>query len=312
MKAYLVGALPRPETLIKTYRDFAKKRISSDVLQRELEKVSRMYIEVQEKAGLSYILDGMLAWNDLLRPFASSLENVEINGLSRWFDNNFFYKRPLVQGRIRVKDEIDRSIFFHHLVDETKRKIVLPEPYCFARLSENHYYKKLDEFVMDAVDALADFVEKVGPFSQIQMSSPSLVFEDVTLSELEISKEAVAVFRKKTKKELFLHLPFGSSAKYLEILRDFDVDVLGIDLYKTPVETLKGLEVDKALYVGVLDGRNTLLEDVSDVVSMLRKVERMTRMVDIHFGPNCELEHLPSEYALKKIVLLGDVLKQVG
>ncbi|MCS7110600.1 MAG: hypothetical protein NZ956_03930 [Candidatus Caldarchaeum sp.] len=312
MKAYLVGALPRPDTLIKTYRDFAKKRISPDVLRRELEKVSRMYVEVQEKAGLAYVLEGMLAWNDLLRPFASSLENVEINGLFRWFDNNFFYKIPSVFGRIGLKDEFDRSVFFHHLIDERKRKIVLPEPYCFARLAENRFYERFDEFVMDVADALAEFVKRVGPFAQIQMSSPSLVFEEVSLSELEISKKAVEAFKSKTKRELFLHLPFGSSARTLGFLRDFDVDVLGIDLYKTSVEALRGLEMDKALYVGLVDGRNTLLEDVADVVSMLRTVEKITRVKEIHFGPNCELEHLPSEHALKKLGLLGDVLREVG
>ncbi|MDW8083759.1 MAG: hypothetical protein RMI49_00955 [Candidatus Caldarchaeum sp.] len=312
MKAYLSGALPRTERLIKAYRDFAKNKISQRDLLDEVGKVSRQYIEIQEKNRLTYIIDGMITWDDPLRPFASSLRNVEIDGISRWFDNNFFYKKPVITGEISLKNDIDESIFFHNLIDQRKRKIVLPEPYSFARLSENRFYKRFDDLVLDVADALAKFVNRLGSFAQIQLTSPSLVYTKATEDDFEKSKTAVETVKRKTRGEIFLHLPFGSAENKLQYLLEFDVEILGIDMYRTPVEVLSKLDTDKSLYLGLINGRNTVLENPGDILKMIDRVKKIAAVKEIHVGPSCELDYLPSDYALRKIELIGEILKSVG
>lgn len=311
MKAYLVGPLPRTEQLIKAFRDYSKNKISREILFQEAEKTSRHYVDIQMKNGLTYVVDGMVTWHDLLRPFAQSLENTEINGLSRWFDNNFFFKIPVITGKIELKNSFERIGFFHHLVDERKRKIILPDPYCFARLSENKFYHDFHELVLDVAEALVSFINMLGPFSQIQLNSPCIVYRDISASELQSAMAGIELIRRKTEGELFLHLPFGDASNYLSKLSEFEVDVLGIDLYRTSLDKLRGFETEKALYLGMLDGRNTILEDTNSIVSEVAKVEKIVKAAEIHVGPNCELEHIPHDYAVKKIELLGQVLRRM-
>ncbi|MEM2114457.1 MAG: hypothetical protein QXS12_03295 [Candidatus Caldarchaeum sp.] len=312
MKAYLVGALPRTEKLIKAYRDRAKNKISDTALLSELESTSRAYIEVQRRNGFAYIIDGMLGWNDLLRPFASSLENVVVNGLSRWFDNNFFYKAPVITGKLSLRNRIDTSPFFHQFIETEKRKIVVPEPLTFAKLSFNKFYSRLDDLVYDIAQALAHYLRQLGVFAQVQLTAAYLVSGKVSSEDLELSRSAVEVLRKTVDAELMLHLQFGSAEKNLDNFLDFPVDVIGLDMFKTRVECLRGLETDKCIFLGFVDGRNTLLEDAAATVSLMKKVASMASFGELHIGPNCELEHLPHEYALKKIEVLGEVVKLSG
>nr|BAJ49306.1 methylcobalamin:homocysteine methyltransferase [Candidatus Caldarchaeum subterraneum] len=312
MKAYLVGALPRTEKLIKAYRDRAKNKIPDTALLNELESTSLAYIEAQRRNGFTYIIDGMLGWNDLLRPFASSLENVVVNGLSRWFDNNFFYKAPVINGNISLRNKIDISPFFHQSIETAKRKIVVPEPLTFAKLSINKFYNRLDELVYDVAQALALYLKQLGEFAQVQLTAPFLVSGKISPEDLELSRSAVEVLRRTVDAELMLHLQFGSAEKNLEDFLDFPVDVIGLDMFKTRVECLRGLNTDKSIFLGLVDGRNTLLEDAAPTVSLLEKVSSMASFRELHVGPNCELEHLPHEYALKKMDVLGEVVKLAG
>ncbi|MEM0349447.1 MAG: hypothetical protein QXE96_03555 [Candidatus Caldarchaeum sp.] len=312
MKVYLVGPLPRTEALIKAYRDRAKNKISDKALLNELETTSRAFVEAQRQNGFTYLIDGMLGWNDLLRPFASSLENVEVNGLSRWFDNNFFYKAPVIKGKINLRNRVDRTLFFHRLIEVEKRKIVVPEPFTFSKLAVNNFYGKFDELVHDVADALAQYLKKLGEFAQIQLTAPSLVMGEVSSEELEMSRSAVEKLRKKVGGEVMLHLQFGSAEKNLDAFLDFPVDVIGLDMFKTRVESLRGLDTEKSIFLGLVDGRNTLLEDPASSLTLLKKVASIANCGEIHLGPNCELEHLPHEYALKKMNVLGAIVKKAG
>lgn len=83
-----------------------------------------------------YVIDGMLRWHDLLRPFAEKLDGVEVDGLSRWFDNNLFYKKPVIVGEVKRTNKILKEYVYPSEIPNRRFKLVLPDPFTFTSLSE--------------------------------------------------------------------------------------------------------------------------------------------------------------------------------
>ena len=66
----------------------------ADVREAENE-MTRRAISDQVSAGLDVITDGQIRWYDPVSHFAGKLEGVEIRGLLRFFDTNFYFRQPV-------------------------------------------------------------------------------------------------------------------------------------------------------------------------------------------------------------------------
>ena len=93
--AYIGGIYPRSDRLIT-----ATRRMSKDLPQLFLEE-KRKVIMLQLKAGLNYITDPLLEWDDMLKPY-SKLSGIKMNGLNRFYENNTFYRKPLILSLIHI------------------------------------------------------------------------------------------------------------------------------------------------------------------------------------------------------------------
>jgi 5-methyltetrahydropteroyltriglutamate--homocysteine methyltransferase len=98
---YLTGILPRPEGLIESTRAYERGRISKKELEKAFKNATKEVITAQISAGLSYVTDGMLRWQDLLRPFTENLRGIHVGSLARWFNNNTFYRKPIIYNKIK-------------------------------------------------------------------------------------------------------------------------------------------------------------------------------------------------------------------
>ncbi len=312
LRGYLVGAFPRTQSLIKSFRDNYKGKISYSQLMDEIERSVAQVVKVQVENNLYYIMDGMLAWDDLLRPITYCLDGVEVDGLSRWFDNNFFYKKPVVKDKIIVKQRPGAPYFNEEAFAGLRGKAVLPEPFTMARLSENKHYRRLEELAYDLAHAISELASSLRNIYQIQLTAPTLVFEKLSRDELEIVRECIRIVKKKIGCELLIHMPFGSAYDVFPYILDSAADVVGLDQFKTPLKIFDEYSVTKGLYVGVLDGRNTLMEDRRELLSMLETISAKTGLSMLDIGPTCELEFLPYEVAVEKVKLLGAVLTEAG
>ena len=54
----------------------------------------------QRIAGLDIVTDGLIRWNDPASHLAGKLQGVRINGLLRFFDTNFYFRQPIIHGKI--------------------------------------------------------------------------------------------------------------------------------------------------------------------------------------------------------------------
>jgi len=320
--SYVTGILPRPQELVELTRAYEREKVTEKKVEIAFEDATAKAIKVQESARLTYVTDGMLRWQDLLRPFTENLEGVKAGSLARWFNNNTFYRKPVIVDDIELKRSITGDIArTKFLPKNLPWKVVLPAPYTFVRLSENHFYKNGTEFMFKYAEVLNEEIkslEKLG-FKYVQLSDPALVYrpfgESISEQELKVVSEALKVAVEGVSVKTCLQTFFGDFSQALPEALEFPVDHLGIDLYETNVEKLKEYSLDKGVALGLVDARSSLVENTDDLVKFVGEtIESIhsSEKADFFVCPNCDLEFLPWERALEKMRVVGDVAERLG
>jgi len=314
VKCYLTGICPRPDDLVEITRMYDRGLVKDNLLMEKFEEATDEIIKTQIEADLDYIVDGMLRWQDLLRPFLESLSGVEINGLSRWYNNNTFYRKPIIRGKIEWKeDQVLKVSYIEKLPRNKPWKIILPGVYTLAKLSEDKYYHRFEPLVFDYALALKnelDILSKTG-FEYVQFSEPSLVYrpmeESPSREELEIIKNAYQTLTKNCSLRTCIHTFFGDLTSILPDLLDFPVDDIGFDLYEVNLEELLEYRTNKGIAVGAIDSRSSLIENPREIADLVIRVTDALQCRYVFICPNCDLEYLPWKRAKEKIRVLANV-----
>ncbi|MEN2974855.1 MAG: hypothetical protein ABDH32_04665 [Candidatus Caldarchaeales archaeon] len=309
----LVGSYPRSERLTKSFRECLKGRLEMNELKKEVLNEVKKVVEIQLEAGLRYIVDGMFEWHDLLRPIAENLLGVEIDGLARWFDNNTFYRKPVIKARMSKKDSILSEYIHPELVPTGKWKLILPDPYTFISLSENMSNLRIDELLFNYAEALSEELLEVQmryQIGQIQLSAPSLVWRRLDSDMLESVGDAIAEMFKGIRSEKMIYFYFGDGLNVLPIALDYDVDVVGFDITSTNLNLLAEYDIDK-IALGIVDGRNSLIEDLELIVRKIIKYRGKREPRLLYITPSCDLEFLPPDIAYEKVKLISRIVEIV-
>lgn len=318
---YLTGILPRPEDLIETTRAYDRGKVDKDSLEWAFSKATDDVIDLQVSMNLNYVTDGMLRWQDLLRPFTENLRGLKVGPLSRWFNNNTFYRKPIVVDKIGGDGGI---VLRYTYVDKLPRgypwKAILPAPYTFSKLLEDLFYRDEVKLMFDYAKVLRSEIMslKEAGFEYVQLSDPSLVYsmgEGISKDRLIFIKDALSDAVKGIPVKTCLQTFFGDFSRLLPDILDFPVDHLGIDLYETNIKRLEDYEFDKGISLGVVNSRNSLIEDVNELIELVKRIANSIykpRSFDIFISPNCDLEFLPLNRAVAKIKVmkrLSDALR---
>jgi 5-methyltetrahydropteroyltriglutamate--homocysteine methyltransferase len=311
---YITGILPRPEELIEVTRAYDRARISREELENAFEKATKEVMRTQITAGLSYITDGMLKWQDLLRPFTEKLEGVHVGSLARWFNNNTFYRKPIITNRITCEKNILEEITYRKLIPkDVLWKVILPAPYTFIQLAENQAYSNKTDLMFEYAKILNKELSKLVNLGvkYIQLSDPALVYQPISKSmsrdELSMVKAALDTTFKGISVKTCLQTFFGDFTQILPEALEFSVDHLGVDIYETHMEKLVKYSFDKGIALGIIDARNSLMENMDELVKFAKKIVKTIYFSDfeeIFVCPNCDLEYLPWKRAKEKIKTL--------
>jgi 5-methyltetrahydropteroyltriglutamate--homocysteine methyltransferase len=291
---------------------FDQKKISAEKLEEVYKATILRVIKEQEDAGIDIITDGQIRWDDLVTPFAKNIDGCEINGLLRFFDNNVYYRKPVIKSRMVFKDYTALEDYKFVKANSSKKlKVVLPGPLTWAKLSLNEYYKDLKSLMTDFSQILrkeAQRLEEEG-VKYIQFDEPSLCKFP---QEIGLVKENLKIITTGLKAKSILFLYFGSIKDLAPGLFDLSVDVIGIDLVSKPenLDILLSANLKKEVILGCLDARNTKMEDEKEILRLVEKVAKKIPPEKIYISPSCGLEFLPHENALKKIKLLSSIAKQ--
>ncbi|MEM3699711.1 MAG: hypothetical protein QXL57_02445 [Candidatus Bathyarchaeia archaeon] len=318
---YITGILPRPKELIETTRAYDRKRVGKEELEKAFKEATVKVIEAQITAGLNYVTDGMFKWQDLLRPFTENLEGVKIGALARWFNNNTFYRKPIVSGEILHKKDIALEMAnMECLPGNVPWKAILPAPYTLTKLSENNFYKNEAELLFRYAEILREEIKSLAEkgFKYFQLSDPALVYNpskgSISKDTLVDVKNALETVVKGVRVRVCLQTFFGDFSQILPEALNFPVDDFGIDLYETSFEKLKEYTFDKGVALGLIDARSSLLEDEKELTAIAKELIEClypSKMCDVFICPNCDLEFLPWERAKEKIKMVAEVAKNL-
>ncbi len=303
IQSSISGILPRPSKLISATRRYDRSRITEDELADAYRKYSEEVICYQQEAGLSLINDGYLRRQDLLRPFTEKLEGVEVGQLYRWFNNNTFYRIPIVKGKISGEAPFNDS--YTELLPKDGLKAVLPAPYTFTKLSKNEHYSDDKEFLLDYAEVLNREIKALEAqgYSYIQLSDPALVYHNTVPSTSKLSEisEAVELATKGVKARTGLVTFFGDAAPVLGAVTEWVVHDIGIDYYETDADAVKENSFKGGVSLGLVDARNTLKEDVDELASIAKELIDASSPKDIIISTNCDLDFLTWKEAKEKI-----------
>ncbi len=289
--------------------------ISEETLREAERDVVRAVLKEQNDAGIGVVTDGQVTWYDAASHLSRGLAGVEITGLVRYFDTNIYYRQP------RIHD----SVAWHRpiLVDEWKYandhskapvKAVLTGPVTLASLAADTHYSNRRKLALDLSKALAQETKalvKAG-VRQLQVDEPILAREP---GELRLVAETLRpIAAEKGPAKLTLAVYFGDVAPIYRDLFALPADLFLLDLVqgaKTwPLIAKHGAE--KPLALGIVDARNTKLEDPHAVAAEVRKLRDVLDLGRTYLCPSNGLEFLPRARAREKLAVVSQAAKLAG
>jgi 5-methyltetrahydropteroyltriglutamate--homocysteine methyltransferase len=309
LKTTVVGSYPKitgdskAVNLRRERNRFDLKKISAAELERAYQDTIKRVIREQEEAGVDLITDGQVRWDDLVTPFARNIDGIEIDGLLRFFDNNLYYRRPVIRSKISVRDySVVEQFKFARDNAKNEVKQVIPGAFTFAQLSRDEFYRDEEKLVL----ALAEILHKeVAQLSQegakiIQIDEPSLCFHP---EKLPLVRESLRIITEGIKAKFGLYLYFGSIQKLVSGLFELPVDVIGVDVVSREenLDLLLECWKEKDIGLGCVDARSTKMESESELLALFEKVAKKVPEDKIFVNPSCGLEFLPHAEARRKL-----------
>jgi len=313
----LSGIHPRSEELIELTRSYERAKTDWSQVEAQLQKETEELIELQEKLEISHISDGAFSWQDQLRPVARSLRGVESGTrYSRWFDTNTFYQKPIVTEDDTVR-EVDPQNFLRPelLRGERGRKITLPGPYTFSQLSENKHYRDSTGLVLDVARAEREIFRRLWNegVKLFQLSEPCLVYQPYREDfrndlEVDLALKAIRSVVENSPGEFVIQTYFGDAAPILPKLLSLPIRGIGIDLFETDISAVHEAS-SKTFVLGVVDSRESFVEDSRWIADTARKFSDQTGTPDLVFTPNSDLKFVPQAIANQKLEALFDAVQ---
>ncbi len=309
-----IGESPEDQVLRRTVAQWEKKEKTEADLRAAEDLMTERALHEQAEAGLDFVTDGQIRWYDPISHLAGKLAGIRINGLLRFFDTNFYFRQPVVHSKIeRTGPLVVEDFLFAKAKSSRPVKPVLTGPLTLARLSiqENGKASGAEKVLEGYTEALAEEVKALAAAgaSVIQLDEPALLKHPGDFALLERSVAALAA--RKGSAQIALSLYFGDAVPLYEKLQKLPIDILNLDFTYNPklVDTIEASGSRKTLGLGLVDGRNTKLEDAKAVSRDLERIFRKLPAKRAILNPSCGLEYLPRDRAQLKLRRLAEIKK---
>ena len=299
---WIAGIYPRNETLIESTRLYDK------TLRKQFNKEKTRLLKIQSKNRFNYITDPLIDWDDNIRPFTDNLKGIEKGPLTRYYENNTFYRQPIITNKITTSGKIlKNNICFNLFSDKSKPKVDILDPFTFYDLSANEFYKSEEE----AINAFADIIKKElnsikKDIELIQFNAPSLA-RVKEKEQLDIIRKAMVKIVKGLDVTTCLNLWGSDVSDTLEAFQDFPVDIIGIDFTTSKIDKFDQIDINKGLACGLIDAKNTKMEKTSEIIRELKNIKELFKPTSLAVIPSWDFEFIPETFACKKL----DIMKQI-
>ena len=296
------GIYPRNEKLIESTRSYDK------TLENQFKKEKSRLLRIQLNNKLDYISDPLIDWDDNLRPFTDNLKGIERGPLTRYYENNTFYRQPIIKSKIGTTGNIlKNSICFDLFTSKSKVKIDILDPFTFYDLSANEFYRSEEE----VVNAFAEIIKKElnslkKDVQLIQFNSPSLARIEEA-DRLNMVKKAMEKIVKGLDTKTCLNLWGSDISNTLEEFQEFPVDIIGIDFTSSNIDKFDKIEMKKGLACGLIDAKNTKMEKSSDIIRELKNIKKTFNPESLSVITSWDFEFIPESFADKKLQIMKQI-----
>ena len=302
ISSYTFGIYPRSEELIEATRK------NTENLDSLFQKETEEYISAQKNAGLGFVSDPLLKWDDIFRPF-SNLSSVTPTALNRIYEMNTFYRvlsfdgQDLVGGGNIVQSNLDSSL-------PKNKTAAIPEPFTFAELHTSNKFKRKEDFTINLAKMLRVEIDSLveSGFEAIQLLGPSIAYNNEV--DFGLVSDALKIITDGLKAKTILHTYFGDVSTKIESLLNLPVSGLGFDITTTPASSIeKHSFSDKILTVGIINSFNTAIEKPQECIKQVDEINAKTKPKESYVSTNFDLEYVPKEFAMNKISVLGEIAR---
>jgi 5-methyltetrahydropteroyltriglutamate--homocysteine methyltransferase len=269
-------------------------------------------VERQQEAGLDRIVEGQLRWDDMLAHPLAVADGVETRGIVRYYDNNNFYREPVVTGDLSATGDVATELEAASEAVDEGLQAVLPGPYSLADLATDEHYEDDAAFLDAIADFLASEAEEFPEVETLFLLEPSLVENPPADGDDERASEAIDVVADAVDADVVAHSYWGAlEEKVYAHLMDADIEAIGFDLVSDHDQNTYnvqeyGTKDDVAL--GLVDGQNTLVESPETIRERIDWFDDQTNgdYDTVYATSNTELFYLPENKFEAKLDALAN------
>ena len=322
IRGIVFGSMPRTRRIARALSRLQSGKISEDQMNEIYRRDLKKFLEYIYTNNIHRSSDGMYRWDDLFNPLSHYM-NIEVDGLKRFYDNNFFFRQPVFNKTIyypepkisKILIEDLRSIGYIERIDRIS--LSLPGPLTLAANS------LINEGIYSSKISLArDYVEKVileeitsgskEGLRHIDLHEPELAFTSPSEDFIELYKRISEIFSG----SIWIIIYFGYNRESIESLRKISaggriipvIDLVSNKLLsKDAIEKIyRDLAGFHEIGLGVIDSRNTKIEKTREIRELIERLESYLKDTEhIYVTHNTNLEFLPEKVALRKIKLIS-------
>jgi 5-methyltetrahydropteroyltriglutamate--homocysteine methyltransferase len=309
VKTTVIGAYPKisdeDQELRRALHRADRGELDEAGLAKVFDDTTRRAIAEIESAGVDVVNDGQVRWDDLLAPFARAWRGAERGPLERFYDNNTYFRQPVITGAIESDGQtLVKDFAFARQAARKELKAAVCGPLTFATLTAvDRQYRSLEDRTLAVADALAAEIRGLGKAGAklIDVEEPALVARPELIALARAAFDRLA----KAGVPLAVHPYFFPADKILDQLASFPVAQVGIDARSRDTKALDGLRAFKQTVVlGIVDARNTRLERERESVELVESALRHVPADRLWLSTTTGLEYLPHDIAVQKLTAL--------
>ncbi len=318
MKISTIGSYPKipagPGPSVRSaIQRFERGAIGPQDLYITYHAVIRETLGIAAGASLDAATDGQIRWYDFFDPLCRDIDNLEPGGLLRWFDNNFYYRHPIVTGRLQFQGGTlahwTREAVALSTVPIT---VALPGPFTLAALAEDRSYHNSAALLQDIVEVLqleVASLQTTGLF-EVQWDEPALAFGMASPALEDVAHVYQDLFGSNPVRQS-VALYWGPASPWLSAFES--AARVSIDAVEDPhvLRTLAAEHRPFEIGLGLVDARDIRLEDPATLARVVESFSETYGPERVWLHPNCGLELLPADRAAEKIRVLTSVKQAI-